>query len=363
MKKRTIIEEYDSTKDVYLSLESMTSSLLNSLLSTENINIHSITSRTKDKSSLKSKVERPNKSYKKLNDITDVVGLRITTYFSDDVDKVAELISNELDIDDNNLIDKRKSLEPDRFGYMSLHIVAKHNRDRLKLKEYRKFNNIKFEIQIRSILQHAWAEIEHDIGYKTVEDVPSWLRRRFSRLAGLLELADEEFQQIKDNIQDYQSRLPKIIEEEPSEVSLDLDSLESLITKNPKVIELELKMKDVFKCELVKPSKRMISNSLESLSQLGVHSISELIDLYDEVTPYVIPFLKVWLYKNEENDPEGFGTIRQGISLLYLVYISLAQRDDKELSLQVLKKRFGEKVSTLESDLTFSYKKAIEEFS
>jgi hypothetical protein len=61
------------------------------------------------------------------------------------------------------------------------------------LVEYSTHTGVQFEVQIRSTLQHAWAEIEHDRGYKSEVEVARAVRRRFSRLAGLLELADYEF--------------------------------------------------------------------------------------------------------------------------------------------------------------------------
>ena len=58
-------------------------------------------------------------------------------------------------------------------------------------------------MQIRTVLQHAWAEYEHDIRYKGTipeEHVPD-LDRRFTLAAGLLELADREFSEIRDRLQ------------------------------------------------------------------------------------------------------------------------------------------------------------------
>ena len=56
---------------------------------------------------------------------------------------------------------------------------------------------VKLEIQIRSILQHAWAEIEHDLCYKNSTPLPRKIKRRMYRLAGVLELADKEFSAVK----------------------------------------------------------------------------------------------------------------------------------------------------------------------
>ncbi|MDO5684258.1 MAG: hypothetical protein Q4G46_15720, partial [Propionibacteriaceae bacterium] len=60
-----------------------------------------------------------------------------------------------------------------------------------------------FSVQLRTVLQHAWAEFEHDVRYKGTippEQVPD-LDRRFTLAAGLLELADSEFTTIRDRLQ------------------------------------------------------------------------------------------------------------------------------------------------------------------
>jgi ppGpp synthetase/RelA/SpoT-type nucleotidyltranferase len=102
-----------------------------------------------------------------------------------------------------NTIDKRKTLSPNVFGYLSVHYVVSFDKNRLKKKAFADYKDIRFEIQIRSILQHAWAEIEHDLGYKSEIEVPDEIRRKFSRLAGLLEIADSEFISLRDISKNY----------------------------------------------------------------------------------------------------------------------------------------------------------------
>ncbi|WP_318471570.1 GTP pyrophosphokinase [Photobacterium leiognathi] len=324
MGSKELVKEFEQKASIFSSLESMTSSLLNALITQADIPIHSVTSRTKNVQSLSGKINRPSKSYKNLLDITDLVGFRVTTYFSDDVDKIAALIEKEFAVDKGNSIDKRKALEPDRFGYMSLHLVGEHKASRLKLPEYKQYKGIRFEVQIRSILQHAWAEIEHDIGYKTTNEVPDQLRRRFSRLAGLLELADEEFQSIKYGIETYRSSLPERVSSSPEDVSLDLDSLEYFISSDAKVLALEEEMRKVFHCKkLMQPEDEVLSNSLEFLNRMGIDRLSELISLYEEQEQYLVPFLKAWL------SDDGQMNVSKGISLLYLTYVNLASKDDQ----------------------------------
>lgn len=162
----------------------------------------------------------------------------------------ATLAESEFD-DGPNSVDKRKSTDPDRFGYASVHYVLSLKPSRAQLSEYRRFAGLKFELQIRSILQHAWAEIEHDLQYKTEQAVPKEIRRRFARLAGLLELADAEFVGLRGQIHEYQARVATQIRTVPDEVLIDCDSLRAFISEDPLVLELDTRISAAVGLELV----------------------------------------------------------------------------------------------------------------
>lgn len=331
-----IQQEYKENKDSYLSLEKITHRLIKHLINKEKIQIHSITSRCKTESSLMEKVNRPDKNYKKLSEINDVLGIRITTYFSDEIDLISQLIHNEFLVDQDNSTDKRKTFESDRFGYMSLHLVAEYSNARTKLIKYKNCENIKFEIQIRTILQHAWAEIEHDIGYKSKSQVPINLRRRFSRLSGLLELVDEEFHSIRQEINTYKDQLSENIVITPSSVFLDLDSLDSFINNDTLVQKIESQFNDVLDCPLIRTDKASLRRFLGHVNRLGINTIEELKSVYKESEPYILAYLKAWLsisYKYETNPK----IVNRGISIIYVCRIILALRNDDELFSNYLK--------------------------
>ena len=206
MDNEDLVREYSNNLTTYEQFTNLMETYICNLLNREQISFHSITSRTKSIESLSKKIELKNK-YQKLDEITDLSGIRVITYYTDTVDQISKLIENEFIIDRDNSIDKRKSLDPKRFGYRSLHYVVQIDPKYVKAQEYLKYHNLKLEIQISSILQYTWAEIEHDLGYKSQEEIPYDIKRSFSRLAGLLELADEEFLRIKNEIFAYQNHL------------------------------------------------------------------------------------------------------------------------------------------------------------
>ena len=81
-------------------------------------------------------------------------------------------------------------------GYESYHFVVDLGESRVALTEYSAYKGKVVEIQVRTILQHAWAEIEHDIQYKSVDELPAEIGQRFMELAGIIAISDREFQAI-----------------------------------------------------------------------------------------------------------------------------------------------------------------------
>jgi putative GTP pyrophosphokinase len=98
-----------------------------------------------------------------------------------------------------------------KLGYQSIHYLVKFSNTRCDLPEYARFKSKVTEVQVRTILQHAWAEIEHDIQYKAVETIPGSIRRRFTSLAGLLEIADREFQSISSEDERVRSNARRLV--------------------------------------------------------------------------------------------------------------------------------------------------------
>lgn len=103
-------------------------------------------------------------------------------------------------IDWETATDKRALIKADTFGYLSLHYIASLSPEQGFPAE---LCNKKVEIQIRTLLQRAWSDVNHDIGYKSDLGVPREVTRAFARVAGLLEIADAEFMRNRDLIQAF----------------------------------------------------------------------------------------------------------------------------------------------------------------
>ena len=155
-----------------------------------------------------------------LVDITDQIGVRVITYVHDDVAAVAELLAEELAV----LDDRDMGLETarsGRFGYASRHLLVAVDASRTVPTAYEPLRRRSASVQIRTVLQHAWAEFEHDIRYKgTVpEEHAHDLDRRFTLAAGLIELADREFSAIRDRLQKALPASPPDAVERDSRIS------------------------------------------------------------------------------------------------------------------------------------------------
>jgi predicted RNase H-like nuclease/ppGpp synthetase/RelA/SpoT-type nucleotidyltranferase len=201
---RTAVQEYAA---LYPDLERATDgfvAVVTTLLDDAGINYLSITGRAKAVASFAAKADRRVDGLPMyadpLREISDQIGVRVITYLHSDVAAVADLLSDQLTVLDDRDMGQETASEG-RFGYASRHLLltpttAPGSPGASSLGER------SAQVQIRTVLQHAWAEFEHDVRYKgsiPAEHAPE-LDRRFTLAAGLLELADREFSTIRDRL-------------------------------------------------------------------------------------------------------------------------------------------------------------------
>lgn len=155
--------------------------------------------------------------------ITDLIGLRVTCIYESDIDVVKDRLLKHFD--KIGLTNKTKDLEEDddRFGYKGVHLDLRLNEDRKALPEYRPFDGVCFEIQIRTIVQDAWSEVDHKLKYK--RQIPNKLKRRINRLSALFELADQEFEAIRRMTTDLEA---EALEQSPNGLLANEEILNSI---------------------------------------------------------------------------------------------------------------------------------------
>jgi putative GTP pyrophosphokinase len=316
MSNEVLLDHYDEVLPLLRARGDALSHELSALLESDPaLKVHSVAWRLKKRPSLARKIARPDRNYTDLWELTDLIGLRVITYFEDAVDRVGELVETRLPVDFRHSTDKRRRAATE-FGYRSLHYVCSIGGD---LPE-----RARFEIQVRTVLEHAWAEIEHDLGYKATEEVPSGVRRRLNRLAGLLELADQEFGAIRRDLEGYARALPAQIESGGASVLLDRFSLAALLDC-AEVRALDEAISLLLQKELGE-EPFYPDYLLKMLTSSGIRTIAEAREGVREhqrviaamVQPYFTFTSQIW-----QLSPEQMPRIFRGYSLFFLAHVQV----------------------------------------
>lgn len=263
---------YEAQRPTYELLTNTVKNTLESLIKTAKIDFLSITARAKEVDSFVEKVGR--KSYQNpAQEITDLAGIRIITFIESDALKVNELIKKSFTVDDSKSLDKSGELGVDKIGYRSFHFICDLGEKRCDLPEFSLFKGLVFEVQVRTVLQHAWAEIEHDRNYKFAGVLPHHVRRRLHLLAGVLELADREFDRLASEIDRYSEEVSQKTKVGDLNIELNTISLYEYL--------LNLKNRLKFDIEIIK-SPSAWAKTVGELYLFGIETIAELDKLFSE---------------------------------------------------------------------------------
>jgi ppGpp synthetase/RelA/SpoT-type nucleotidyltranferase len=178
-----ILVEYREKLSLYGEYCIVVCSLLESLLKMDGYK-YQLSYRIKNVDSVREKIQRKNtesKVYKHLSDIEDILGIRIVFYTEADRKKFISKLSGEL----KEQVHFEEKIRVS--GYRSTHALIEFGGERIYLAEYAKFKGLKCEVQLTLILNHAWAEVEHDILYKESEMIPKLNKKRYLILKDRLE--------------------------------------------------------------------------------------------------------------------------------------------------------------------------------
>ena len=266
-----IMDEYREALPTLEAMQKEVLSMLREALERNGLLVTAIESRIKTPESLAGKLALKGAKYTTLSDITDVLGARIITYYTDDVDRIAAMAEQLFEIDWTNSVDKRLLHQLDSFGYNSLHYIC-----RLPNYPYR------FELQLRTTLQHAWAAINHDTGYKSGVEIPREYLRRMNRLAGLLEMADDEFSRIRTEITDYRRRVQQLVQNgKLDDVLLDGDTFRSYLQIKP-LDALNRRIAAINQAEIMDAPLIRYLRVLKELDCKTLGDVSRLIKQYED---------------------------------------------------------------------------------
>jgi putative GTP pyrophosphokinase len=191
-----------------------------------------------------------------------LAGIRIVYLYLSDLPRIEDIIEKEFTTIEKT--DKVEKADPDRFGYGALHYLVKLG----KLSSGARYDDLRdliCEVQVRTVLQDAWALVAHHLSYKQESDVPKELRRKLNALSGLFETADDQFDHLKIERQEYKGRVRKALSQEEDKFldhEINFDNLTEYLT-------LRLADRGIF-------SPEDIPDLLSELTEFGYTKLSQI---------------------------------------------------------------------------------------
>jgi len=280
--------DYGTLRPLYKSYTDRMRTLIGELLQQHGLQVQTIESRAKSVSSFLGKVQRSDKTYRDpLREITDLSGVRIIAYYTRDVETIGQLLSREFRVDCEHTVDKTQVLGDDQFGYQSIHYILQIPPARAALTEWRAYRDLKVEVQLRTVLQHAWASINHSLTYKVDTEVPKPLRRRLHRISALLEAADAEFTELHEALSHRHAELQAGIGAGRLAIAVDAMSLQAYLENRGVEAHWESMVEQAGFAPAPNPDRGLTarSNLLAFLGVAGIATIDELDRRLAAVTP------------------------------------------------------------------------------
>ncbi len=226
-----VVDMFLKDRDLYNSIAKLLEKqVLPLIFQKDQLKVAQIQARAKSPASIAGKVLKkyinlgdPNKIFAKF---TDFVGARIIFLRREQVESADMIIRKNFNVDDRNTLNAANRLNEREFGYLSRHYIIKVDQNWIKrIKNDLNLStecciniepekSVFVELQVRTWLQHVWADLSHDSIYKGDYVIPRKLQRSWNALAAILENADEDISACLEQLEQYQKNSPYYIEDE-----------------------------------------------------------------------------------------------------------------------------------------------------
>jgi ppGpp synthetase/RelA/SpoT-type nucleotidyltranferase len=234
-----LIQLYVGSHSLYAAFTDALRRDLERALEYDRLKIQLVTQRTKHPDSLAEKLARKEGKYRKLDDITDLAGVRAVLLLESQLPYVTAQVRKHFVVDESNSPD-HTSKRVDEFGYRSVHFVVMGTAAGDGEIDRQEFSSLRGEIQIRTLLAHAWGELMNDLGYKSAESMSEGAKRRMNRVAALLELCDREFVEVRSLRWNTAKWREAPRPAGSTSLALALQSLQDFIRSSTLVLQLDL---------------------------------------------------------------------------------------------------------------------------
>lgn len=250
---------YSQRKALYDQLASEVVFTLNSTLQRKKIKTHSVLSRVKTVESIANKAKEKGLE-DPLGELEDVVGARIVVLFLSDLPRLDKLIRDSFTVIRSE--NKVTETDPSSFGYMSVHYVVTLD-DSHSGPRYDELKGIPVEIQTRTVVMDAWANVSHYLDYKGESSIPKDLRKDFYALSGLFYVADQHFEIFADRSRKSQKRAKEELDSEaPGDIEINLDTFAAFLAQRYP--------------ERVQGNRDQISTLVEEIAEAGYSDLGSL---------------------------------------------------------------------------------------
>lgn len=300
--------EYSQKREIADRLRECLKEQIEILLEKSNITLGvPMESRVKSLDSIEEKIDRKDLSVRKIDEIPDLVGIRIILLFRKDLKEIDKIIRKNFLVISSE--DASSRLNESQFGYQSQHYMIKILEKWTEVPSYSDLGEMHAELQVRTVAQHIWAAASHKLQYKREESVPPPLRRSIHRASALLETVDLEFSRILEERDDYISNNLGISDNS----LLNVDLVGSILQK-------------YFPQENWKDNEPYDA-LLMNFNDLGVDTTGKLIEILDKHTEAALKCdsEKVATYRNEDPLPEWVDPDRLAKGV-YFSYVGLARK-------------------------------------